>query len=215
VKRFIFDNCAFERSNFVFVVFVGGKDNDLFITNCVYRNLQEDVPTQQWCGRGLSVWTDIDTVVIENNTFFNINMCAIQIENGAANYLRFNHNTLVNIGRAFTSTTNVWWREAYFTNLLFVNTWWHGEGYCDYSIQYQPGRDPRAYTTGQFPVLDMPSRYGTNKGRRILFSNTAAYLDPFFHDSLWGYDQDSALCECYHGFVFYNIQSGQWRSDGY
>jgi len=179
-KRFIFDNCVFERSNFAIVAFAGGKDNDLFITNCVYRNLQEDVPTQQWCGRGLSVWTDIDTVVIENNTFFNINMCAIQIENGAANYLRFNHNTLVNIGRAFTSTTNVWWREAYFTNLLFVNTWWHGEGYCDYSIQYQPGRDPRAYTTGQFPVLDMPSRYGTNKGRRILFSNTAAYLDPFF-----------------------------------
>jgi len=179
-KRFIIDNCVFERSNFAIVAFAGGKDNDLFITNCVYRNLQEDVPTQQWCGRGLSVWTDIDTVVIENNTFFNVNMCAIQIENGAANYLRFNHNTLVNIGRAFTSTTNVWWREAYFTNLLFVNTWWHGEGYCDYSVQYQPGRDPRAYTTGIFTINDMPSRYGTNKGRRILFSNTAAYLDPYF-----------------------------------
>lgn len=179
-KRFIIDNCVFERSNFAIVAFAGGSDNDLFITNCVYRNLQEDVPTQQWCGRGLSVWTDIDTVIIENNTFFNVNMCAVQIENGAASYLRFNHNTLVNIGRAFTSTTNVWWREAYFTNNLLVNVWWHGEGLCDYGVTYAPGRDPRAYTTGQFPIVDMPSRYGTNKGRRILFANTAAYLDPFF-----------------------------------
>lgn len=179
-KRFIIDNCVFERSNFAIVAFAGGKDNDLFITNCVYRNLQEREPTQQWTGRGLSVWTDADTIVIENNTFFNINMCAIQIENGAANYLRFNHNTLVNIGRALSSTTNVWWREAYFANLLLVNVWWHGEGECDYGTAFAPGRDPRAYTTGIFPVVDMPSRYGTNKGRRILFSNTAAYLDPYF-----------------------------------
>ena len=179
-KRFIIDNCIFERSDFAIVAFQGGGDNDLFITNCVYRNLQEGTPTQQWCGRGLSVWTDIDTVIIENNTFFNVNMCALQIENGAANYLRFNHNTLVNIGRSFSSTTNVWWKEAYFTNLLFVNTWWHGEGYCDYGKEFAPARDPRAYTTGIFPVLDMPSKYGTNQGRRILFSNTAAFLDPYF-----------------------------------
>jgi len=179
-KRFIIDNCVFERSNFAIVAFAGGSDNDLFITNCVYRNLQEDVPTQQWCGRGLSVWTDADTIIIENNTFFNVNMCAIQIENGAANYVRFNHNTLVNIGRALSSTTNVWWREAYFTNLLLINVWWHGEGYCDYSETFAPGRDPRAYTTGIFPVIDMPSRYGTNTGRRVLFANTAAYLDPYF-----------------------------------
>ena len=179
-KRYIIDNCVFERSNFAIVAYAGGKDNDVFITNCVYRNLIEDEPTQQWTGRGLSVWTDADTIVIENNTFFNVNMCAIQIENGAANYVRFNHNTLVNIGRAMSSTTNVWWREAYFANLLLVNVWWHGEGLCDYGPTYAPGRNPLAYTSGMFPVVDMPSRYGTNKGRRILFANTAAYLDPYF-----------------------------------
>jgi len=179
-KRFIIDNCVFERSNFAIVAFAGGSDNDIFITNCVYRNLMERAPTQQWTGRGLSVWTDADTVVIENNTFFNVNMCAIQIENGAANYVRFNHNTLVNIGRAITSTSNVWWKEAYFANLLLVNVWWHGEGLCDYGPTFAPGRDPRAHTTGMFNVITMPSRYGTDVGRRILFSNTAAYLDDYF-----------------------------------
>ncbi|MEJ2495061.1 MAG: right-handed parallel beta-helix repeat-containing protein, partial [Ignavibacteriaceae bacterium] len=177
-KRFIIDNCVFERSDFAIVAFAGGSDNDVFITNCKYRNLIEGTPTQQWTGRGLSIWTDADTVVIENNTFFNVNMCAIQIENGAANYLRFNHNTLVNIGRAIHSTTNDWWREAYFSNLLLVNVFWHGEGACDYRADFSPNRQD--YYTGLFNVINMPSRYGTNIGRRILFSNTAAYLDSYF-----------------------------------
>lgn len=179
-RRFTFDNCVFERSDFSILAWAGGHDNDIFITNCKFRNLIERRPTQQWTGRGISVWTDADTVIIENNTFFNVNMCAIQIENGAANYVRFNHNTLVNIGRAMSSTSNVWWREAYFSNLLMVNVYWHGDGACDYREDYAPGRDPRAYYTGIFPVNPMPSRYGTDIGRRILFSNTAAYLDNFF-----------------------------------
>lgn len=179
-KRFVIDNCVFERSDFAIVAWQGGSDNDIFITNCKYRNLIASSPTQQWTGRGVSVWTDADTVVFENNTFFNVNMCAIQIENGAANYVRFNHNTLVNIGRALSSTSNVWWKEAYFTNLLMVNVYWHGEGACDYRTDFAPGRDPRALTTGMFPVVTMPSRYGTNVGRRILFSNTASYLDGYF-----------------------------------
>lgn len=179
-KRFVFDNCVFERSDFAIIAWDGGSDNDISITNCHFRNLIESTPSQQWTGRGVSVWTDADSVIIENNTFFNVNMCAIQIENGATNYLRFNHNTLVNIGRAMTSTSNVWWREAYFSNLLLVNVYFAGDAACDYRSDFAPGRDPRAYYTGMFPVNAMPSRYGTDIGRRILFSNTAAYLDSYF-----------------------------------
>ncbi len=179
-KRYLFDNCVFERSDFAIIAWAGGHDNDITVKNCKFRNLIEKTPTQQWTGRGVSVWTDADSVIFENNTFFNVNMCAIQIENGAANYLRFNHNTLVNIGRAISSTSNVWWREAYFSNNLFVNVYWHGDGACDYRSDYAPGRDPRAYYTGMFPVNPMPSRYGTDIGRRILFANTAAYLDSYF-----------------------------------
>ena len=179
-KRYVFDNCIFERSNFSMVAWAGGSDNDIFITNCEYRNMIEAPPTQQWAGRGISIWTDADTVVIENNTFFNVNFTAIQIENGAANYLRVNHNTVVNVGRALSSTTNVWWREAYFTNLLLVNVYWHGDAASELDPIYAPNRDPRAYYTGMFPVITMPSRYGTNTGRRILFSHTAAFLDNYF-----------------------------------
>ena len=44
---------------------------------------------------------------------------------------------------------------------------------------FAPGRDPRAFFTGIFPVNAMPTRYGTDIGRRILFSNAASYLDNF------------------------------------
>ncbi len=174
------DNCVFERSDFSMLAWQGGANNDVYITNCHFRNLIERAPTQQWAGRGISMWKDQDTVVVENNTFFNVNMCAVQIENGAAKYYRFNHNTLVNIGRSIHSTSGCWWREAYFTNLLLVNVFWHGEGLCDYGPTFQPGRDHRAYTTGMFGITTMPSKYGTDVGRRVLFANAAAYLDNFF-----------------------------------
>lgn len=178
--RVIVDNCVFERSNFSMLAWQGGENNDVFITNCKFRNLMEKPPTQQWAGRGISMWKDQDTVIVENNTFFNVNMTPFQIENGAAKYLRFNHNTLVNIGRSIHSASGAWWREAYFSNLLLVNVFWHGEGNCDYSPTYQPGRDKRAYTTGMFSIQTLPSRYGTDVGRRIVFTKASAFLDSYF-----------------------------------
>lgn len=209
-KRFVFDNCIFERADFAIIAWSGGNSNDISITNCKFRNLMEKIPTQQWTGRGVSVWTDADSVIIENNTFFNINMCAIQIENGAANYLRFNHNTLVNIGRAMSSTSNVWWREAYFSNLLLVNVYWHGDAACDYRSDFAPGRDPRAFFTGIFPVNAMPTRYGTDIGRRILFSNAASYLDTYFKtqysDSIRVQPYANAITDSF--FTTYNPTNG-------
>lgn len=174
-KRYYFDNVVFERSNFSLLAW-NGKNNDIFVTNCTFRNQIEAPPTQQWAGRGVSIWTDQDTVVFENNTFFNVNAFAIQVENGAANYLRFNHNTLINIGRQI-SAGGGWWREAYFTNLLLINVFWHGEGACDYDLSYAPNRE--TYTSGLFNVGTLPSRYGTDIGRRIVFANASAYLDDY------------------------------------
>jgi hypothetical protein len=172
-----FDSCIFERTNFALPAW-NGKNNEIYFTNCKFRNLIGRPSTQQWEGRGISIWTDEDTVVVENCTFFNIEMTALQIEGGAAKYVRFNHNTIVNLGRSVT--TGSWWREAYFTNNLLVNVFWHGEGFTDYSLTLNPGRDPRAYYSGMFGVGALPSTYGPDLGRRIAYSNMAAFLDPFF-----------------------------------
>ena len=173
-SRFVIDHCIFERTNFALVAWTG-SNNDIFLTNNVYRNLVESPATQQWAGRGVSIWADQDTVVVENNTFFNNGFTAFQLESGAANYLLFNHNTFVNIGRGLNATP--WLYEAYFANNLIINGFWHGEGYADI---HSSGRDPRSTTSGMFSFGALPSKYGPEEGRRILFANSAAWLDPGF-----------------------------------
>ncbi len=173
------DSCIMERSDFAVTAWTN-SGNDVYFTNCKFRNLIEHNPTQQWTGRGISMWADEDTVVVENCTFFNVNMTAFQLEGGAARYFRFNHNTLVNVGRSIHSTSGSWWREAYVSNCLLVNQFWHGEGLCDYGTTFAPTRDPRAYTTGYFAVSPLPGKYGAPTGRRIGVSNIAAFLDPYF-----------------------------------
>lgn len=174
-SRFVFDNCIFERTNFALVAFTA-KNNDIFFTNCKFRNLIGQPSTQQWEGRGISIWADQDTVVVENCTFFNVGMTALQIEGGAANYVRFNHNTLVNVGRSIN--TGNWWIEAYFANLLLINGFWHGEGFADYDLGRNPNRQGR--TAGMFSIGALPSKYGPEEGRRIVFAKAANWRDPAF-----------------------------------
>lgn len=174
-SRFIFDNCVLEQTNFALIAFTG-KNNDIFYTNCKFRNLIGQPSTQQWEGRGISIWADQDTVIVENCTFFNVGMTAFQLEGGAASYIRFNHNTIVNLGRNVHSGN--WFREAYFTNCLIVNGFWHGEGRVDLS---NPNRDPRATCAGLFSVGALPSQYGPEQGRRIVIAKMATWRDPKFY----------------------------------
>jgi hypothetical protein len=174
-KRYTFDNVIFERTNFA-VVAVTNPNNDIFFTNCLFRNLIGAPSTQQWEGRGTSLWIDQDTVVIENCTFFNVNFTPFQLEGGAANYVRYNHNTVVNSGRQIAIDGRNW-REAYFANNLLINPFWQGEGYSDVT---DANRDVRSITSGIWGINDLPSKYGPEEGRRILLANTAAWRDPLF-----------------------------------
>jgi len=97
-SRFVIENCILEQSNFAPIAYTG-VGNEIFYYNNIFRNLVERPVTQQWTGRGISVWSDNDTVVVENNTFFNLGCFVLQIEGGAAKYVRFNHNTIVDCGR--------------------------------------------------------------------------------------------------------------------
>lgn len=171
---YIIDGCIFEQSNFSLIVF-GGKNCKCYVTNNKFRNLEENPPTQQWSGRGISVWTDEDTVVIENNTFFNIGFATFQVEGGSAKYFRYDHNTIVNSGRGLMSNSGNWWQSAYFANNLIINGWWEGEGYANI---YASGRDTRQKHSGFLSIGILPAMYNTEESRRVVFTNTYAYLDP-------------------------------------
>lgn len=173
-KTYIIDGCVFENSNFALVVFTGAN-NECYVTNNIFQNLQEDPVTQQWTGRGVSIWADQDTVVMENNSFFNIGFAAFQMEGGSANYLRFNHNTLIGIGRSIMSGSGDWWQNAYFSNNLMINCWWEGERYAD---THGSGRDPRQTHDGLFHIGILPASYGPEQARRVVFYKNYAFLDP-------------------------------------
>ena len=173
-KTFIIDNCVFQRSNFALVV-ITGIGNTVSVTNCKFRNLIESPPTQQWTGRGVSIWADQQSVIMENNTFFNLGFATFQMEGGSALYLRYNHNTIVNNGRCIMSGSGDWWQNAYFTNNLIINGYWEGEGYND---MHGSGRDPRNTSDGLFHIATLPSSYGTMQSRRVVIAKNSAYLDP-------------------------------------
>jgi hypothetical protein len=179
---YIIDNCILEQSNFSLIAFTG-KNNEIYYTNNKFRNLVGQPSTQQWEGRGISIWADQDTVIVENNTFFNLEFTPFQLEGGSAKYIRFNHNTCVNVGRGIN--TGNWFQNAYFTNNLFINCWWQGEGFSDLSGS---GRDTRQKYNGLFVIGALPSSYGPEEGRRIVFGKNYAYLDPkfttFYADSI-------------------------------
>jgi hypothetical protein len=172
--RYVVDNCILEQSNFALIAFTATR-NVIYYTNNKFRNLIGSPSTQQWEGRGISIWADQDTVIVENNTFFNCEFTAFQLEGGSAKYLRINHNTFVNIGRQIT--VGSWFQSAYIANNLHINCWWHGEGWAD---MHGSGRDPRGVYSGLYSVGALPSVYGPNEGRRIVIGKQYAYLDPKF-----------------------------------
>lgn len=171
---FVIDNCIIEQSNFAVFAFTA-SGNSITFKNNKFRNLVGNPSTQQWEGRGISIWADQKSVIVENNTFFNCGMTAFQLEGGSAKYLRVNHNTFVNIGRA--PMTGGWYQEAYFGNNLLINAWWHGEGYTDLSGS---ARDPRQVNNGFMTIAALPSAYGPEQGRRIVMTKDYAYLNPKF-----------------------------------
>ena len=73
-------------------IMLKGNGNKVFVTNCEFRNLQSEIPTDP-CG----VWqlrntNNLDTAVFENNTFFCVNGGAIGAP-GYVGYIKLDHNT--------------------------------------------------------------------------------------------------------------------------
>ncbi|MDG5766358.1 T9SS type A sorting domain-containing protein [Balneolales bacterium ANBcel1] len=170
--RMIIDNVIFERNNFAPII-VSGTGTKAYITNSVYRNYINT--SQQWEGRGIMYEQGADTLVMENNTFFNIGHTVVQSEARPINYVLFNQNTTVNVGRTLNSGGI--WQEAYFTNNLHINPAWHGEGSADYDA---PGRDTDY--TGWFTIGELPPQFGADLGRRIVYANSGHWRDPQFHE---------------------------------
>jgi hypothetical protein len=169
-SRIVIDNVIFDRNDWMHVRVEGGN-NRVYVTNSKFRNLFG--PSQIWEGLGLRFTAGADSVVVENNTFMNIGFTPLQFDGAPARYVRFNHNTLVNIGREAWAGLGL--PKFYYANNLIVNGFWHGQDYATYS-------DPEATDpyTGFFQVRTLSSEYGTNLGREIVLANNSYWRDPAF-----------------------------------
>ena len=173
-SRYSFDNVVFDRNNGQHLG-IAGVNSDLTIINSVFRNLLS--PAQQWEGMSMQFDAGADSVIVENNTFINMGFTTIKNEAAPINYLRANHNTYVNVGRNFSS--GAIWKEAYITNNVFINYFWHGEQPSEYE-------DPNRFDdfAGFINIAAMPSQFGTDLDRRIVVANNSFWRDDAFADGM-------------------------------
>ncbi len=173
--RIVIDNVIWEYAGWgIFSVY--GRNSDLFVTNSTFRNLLSH--NQPWGGRGFSIWADADTVFVENNNFLNLGGFGLQIEGGAANFFWFNHNTSVNNGRQVVLYP--WHLNSYIANNLIMNGQWHGEDKTNFDAVRT--NTPDLQYTGMFNIEPVPSRYGLDLARKIVFTNNASFREQIFED---------------------------------
>lgn len=111
------DDCWFDQSSQSFIR-VDDPDMTFVITNCVVSNI--GLPASPNNGRGIDDrGNDIDTVIIENSTFFNLTSRILRDDGGVIKYARVNNNTIVNNAQMALSFGSCYSLEM--TNNLAMN----------------------------------------------------------------------------------------------
>lgn len=121
--KIIIDDCHLDYAS-QSIFRLDNKDNSLFFLNSVFSNSGSMASPDN--GRGIDDrGNDIDTLVFENNTFYNFTSRILRDGGGKINYARINHNTVVNVGQMGISFGEI--IELEFKNNMFVNTSFFGK----------------------------------------------------------------------------------------
>lgn len=121
--KIIVDDCHLDYTG-QSIFRLDNKDNSIFLMNSVFSNSGSMASPDN--GRGIDDrGNDIDTLVFENNTFYNFTSRILRDGGGKINYARVNHNTVVNVGQMGISFGEI--IELEFKNNLFVNTAFFGK----------------------------------------------------------------------------------------
>lgn len=149
--RFVADNVVFEQWSQYAIGYAGNWDK-IYITNCKYRN--STTPPDQWyVGELLRNRNDIgafatDTIVIKNNTLFNIGAYIVAATGGIVNYCDIDHNSVINTFKnPFFIDRMV---NAKIDNNLFYNAYAGGENKTEFAgwDSFTPNTGPSLITFG-------------------------------------------------------------------
>jgi hypothetical protein len=125
--RMVIDSCQLDYANQA-AIRLDAKWTKIYIMNSIVSNIGSMASPDN--GRGIDDrGNEIDTVVFENCTFYNLTSRIIRDGGGIINYAKVDHNTIVDIGqRGCTIGEAV---EAYFTNNLVINNGFLGRTKSD------------------------------------------------------------------------------------
>ncbi len=121
--RIVIDDCHLDGDTQA-AFRVDNSGNRIFVTNSIISNIGTSASPDN--GRAIDDrGSQIDTLVLENNTFYNLTSQVLRDAGGEINYARVNHNTAVNIGKngAFEFGQAV---EVIFTNNLIIDGAFYG-----------------------------------------------------------------------------------------
>jgi len=172
-------------------------DNTVFILDkCHLRNGTVIPSGDEWCPFFMEVDVGtLDSVIVRNSTFFNLQGSVINIgQQNLVKYLLFDHNTMVNIVKGFSTEINAHLNST-FTNNIFYNVTVHGSLIADVEsgagdhvpaavmtvdtlISNVPGADTLAF------VMNEADRIMTVKNNVYFFSQGVIDYWAEFADSL-------------------------------
>jgi len=120
--RIIFDSCHLDIASQAGFR-CDGVNVKIYFTNSMISNIGTGASPDN--GRGIDDrGVDIDTLVLENSTFYNLTSRVIRDGGGFINYCRVNHCTLYNIGQ-YGSTVGAA-HHVVFTNNILANAGYYG-----------------------------------------------------------------------------------------
>jgi hypothetical protein len=183
-SNYVFDNVKIEWGLWTGMV-TEKPVNKIVVKNCYFRNPQHK--TNIWNGRGVGFFQEnpADSVIMQNNTFFNMNSFAFfaDISSIPPDYLLFDHNTIVNSMKF--PIHSFWLPNAKVTNNIFYNAHSYGENADD-----RVGQDPDLLQYGIINISAIPSDlleyYDIEEGDRSyrVANNAFFYADPI--KDYWG-----------------------------
>lgn len=139
----------------------------IYLTNSTVSNIGQPSNTNN--GRLLDDrGSNLDSIVFENNTFYNIASTLCNDRGGWNKYVKLNQNTIVNVGQRIFDFAET--QTAIFTNNLVINA-----GYLGYD--YDPLEEGTVLmefdTLSAESVLDLP-----DVDQTLTYENNNIYLDP-------------------------------------
>ena len=123
-------------------------DTKIYLLNCVVSNIGTMASPDNgrvFDDRG----KDIDSLVVVNNTMYNITSQVLRDDGGNINYVKFDHNTMVNVGQESVEIGEA--TEIVYTNNLLINPNFLGAAnFAEYAVSILPPIDSTVIQTAVF-----------------------------------------------------------------